>query len=69
MAVTEDGVLQGAGAYSGGDEGDSQFSWYRQRVKSADDMGGSGQLEPIEFATSAAYEPDESDYGCRLVFG
>lgn len=69
MTVTEDGLLQGAGTFQGSDEGASQFQWYRQRVKSKDDVGPSADLEPIEFATSLEYEPDEADYGCRLLFG
>lgn len=54
-------VYCGEGKYSGGYEGSSLFSWYRE------DTGGNISL--INGANSKTYDVTDSDYNCRLLFG
>ncbi|XP_010519077.1 PREDICTED: 187-kDa microtubule-associated protein AIR9-like [Tarenaya hassleriana] len=54
-------AYSGEGEYSGGYEGASLFSWYRET--------NDGTINLIDGANSKAYEVTESDYNCRLLFG
>ena len=51
----------GEGTYYGGFEGDSKFSWYRQKPD--------GTMILITRANSKTYAVQHDDYTCCLVFG
>lgn len=55
------GVYFGVGTYSGGHEGPSIFSWYRQTNE--------GSIVLIDGVTTRTYNVTDSDYNCRLLFG
>lgn len=55
------GIYCGEGAYFGGYEGSSLFSWYRET--------NDGTIILINDANSSTYEVTDSDYNCCLLFG
>ncbi|XWS55352.1 hypothetical protein CRYUN_Cryun10bG0167200 [Craigia yunnanensis] len=55
------GIYSGEGEYSGGYEGSSLFSWYRET--------SDGTIILINGANSKTYEVTDSDYNSRLLFG
>ncbi|XVE67511.1 hypothetical protein DITRI_Ditri08aG0166900 [Diplodiscus trichospermus] len=55
------GIYSGEGEYSGGYEGSSLFSWYRET--------NDGTIILINGANSKTYEVTDADYNSRLLFG
>lgn len=55
------GIYSGEGEYSGGYEGSSLFSWYRETTD--------GTISLINGANSKTYEATDADYNSRLLFG
>ena len=55
------GIYSGEGEYSGGYEGSSLFSWYRET--------SDGTIILINGANSKTYEVTDADYNSRLLFG
>lgn len=55
------GTYSGEGEYSGGYEGSSLYSWYRETNE--------GTIILINGANLSTYEVADSDYNCRLLFG
>jgi hypothetical protein len=51
----------GEGTYYGGFEGESKFSWYRQK--------SDGTMSLIPRANTKTYDVQNDDYTCSLVFG
>ncbi|CAM8932942.1 unnamed protein product [Rhodiola kirilowii] len=54
-------TYSGEGVYSGGYEGSSIYSWYRETNE--------GTIIPIPGANSKFFEVTDSEYNCRLLFG
>ncbi|GMI70655.1 AUXIN-INDUCED IN ROOT CULTURES 9 [Hibiscus trionum] len=57
----DSGIYSGEGEYSGGYEGSSLFSWYRET--------NDGTIILINGANTKAYEVTDADYNSRLLFG
>ncbi|XP_039006552.1 187-kDa microtubule-associated protein AIR9-like [Hibiscus syriacus] len=57
----DSGMYSGEGEYSGGYEGSSLFSWYRET--------NDGTIILINGANAKTYEVTDADYNCRLLFG
>lgn len=55
------GIYSGEGEYSGGYEGSSLFSWYRET--------SDGTIILINGANYKTYEVTDADYNSRLLFG